>query len=143
MNELLKRRSLLPVQKPPPEVDEAAIAAIAARAGFPEAGFPEQTPPQSPANDGPLPRATEAQLPNSGIGAEPKPEPVKPPAAAPEVTGSRRRRTPTGRDHQFTTRLRQDTLDFIYDEANGRNIPVAQVIEEATEALKQLKRQGV
>lgn len=60
------------------------------------------------------------------------------PAAAP---AARRRRQPTGRDHQFNVRLRRDTLDFIYAEANARNIPVAQVIEEATEALKaQLSR---
>jgi hypothetical protein len=32
--------------------------------------------------------------------------------------------------------LRRDTLDFIYSQANERNIPVAQVIEEATEALR-------
>ena len=52
----------------------------------------------------------------------------------------RRRRQPTGRDHQFNVRLRRDTLDFIYAQANERNIPVAQVIEEAMEALKQRQR---
>jgi hypothetical protein len=56
---------------------------------------------------------------------------------APTDSSLRRRRQPTGRDHQFNTRLRRDTLDFIYAQANERNIPVAQVIEEATEALKQ------
>ena len=60
------------------------------------------------------------------------------PAVAPPRAGAspRRRRQPTGRDHQFNVRLRRDTLDFIYAQANERNIPVAQVIEEATEALK-------
>ena len=52
----------------------------------------------------------------------------------------RRRRQPTGRDHQFNVRLRRDTLDFIYAQANERNIPVAQVIEEAADALKRLQR---
>ena len=48
---------------------------------------------------------------------------------------------PAGRRHsgracRDQVRLRRDTLDFIYGQANERNIPVAQVIEEATEALK-------
>ncbi len=51
--------------------------------------------------------------------------------------GARRRhRQPTGRDHQFNVRLRRDTLDFIYGQANERNIPIAQVVEEMAEALK-------
>lgn len=60
------------------------------------------------------------------------------PTLAPPLADAspRRRRQPTGRDHQFNVRLRRDTLDFIYAEANERNIPVAQVIEEATGALK-------
>ena len=60
------------------------------------------------------------------------------PTLAPPLADAspRRRRQPTGRDHQFNVRLRRDTLDFIYAEANERNIPVAQVIEEASEALK-------
>ena len=60
---------------------------------------------------------------------------VTPPAVA-DQTGARRQRQPTGRDHQFNVRLRRDTLDFIYGQANGRNVPVAQVIEEMAEALK-------
>jgi hypothetical protein len=55
------------------------------------------------------------------------------PASSPEPR--RRQRQLTGRDHQFNVRLRRDTLDFIYSQANGRNVPVAQVIEEAIEAL--------
>jgi len=61
---------------------------------------------------------------------------VSPPAQSPESGLRRRQRQPTGRDHQFNVRLRRDTLDFVYGQANERNIPVAQVIEEATEALK-------
>jgi len=53
-----------------------------------------------------------------------------------EIKEFKRRRQLTGRDHQFNVRLRRDTLDFIYAVANERNIPIAQVIEEATEALK-------
>jgi hypothetical protein len=52
-------------------------------------------------------------------------------AAAP-----RRHRQPTGRVHQFNVRLRSDTVDFIYSQANSRNVPVAQVIEEMVEALR-------
>jgi hypothetical protein len=53
-------------------------------------------------------------------------------AAAP---GVRRRRQPTGRIHQFNVRLRAETLEVIYTQANERNIPVAQVIEEAIDLL--------
>jgi hypothetical protein len=59
------------------------------------------------------------------------------PAPSPADSGVRRRkRQPTGRDHQFNVRLRRETLDFIYGHANGRNVPVAQVIEEACDALR-------
>lgn len=51
------------------------------------------------------------------------------------AAGVRRKRQPTGRVHQFNVRLRADTLEAIYAEANGRNVPVAQVIEEAVSAL--------
>ncbi len=56
-----------------------------------------------------------------------------------EASALRRRRQPTGRDHQFNVRLRADTLQAIYDQANSRNVPIAQVIEEAMAALE---RQG-
>jgi hypothetical protein len=71
------------------------------------------------------------------------------PSAAPPIastasvtdSGSRRRqRQPTGREHQFNVRLRQETLDFIYGQANERNIPIAQVIEEMVEALKRAQQ---
>jgi hypothetical protein len=101
----LKRRALFPMQPAPQSVDETAIAAVAARNGFPMARVRETT---------------------SNPTAEPQ---------------ARRRRQLTGRDHQFNVRLRRDTLDFIYAVANERNIPVAQVIEEATEALR-AKAQG-
>jgi hypothetical protein len=109
MNEPLKRRALFPVQNPPQSVDETAIAVVAARNGFPEATtLPQQpTPPASKVASVPV-----------------------------EIKELKRRRQLTGRDHQFNVRLRRDTLDFIYAVANERNIPIAQVIEEATEALK-------
>ncbi len=104
MNEPLKRRNLLAVPSPSP-LPEEAIAAVAARNGFPA---------------------------------------VAPPVASPvSVTDSaarRRQRQPTGREHQFNVRLRQDTLDFIYGQANERNIPIAQVIEEMAEALKRAQQ---
>ncbi len=62
--------------------------------------------------------------------------PAVPVASAEDHSGARRQRQPTGRDHQFNVRLRRDTLDFIYGQANGRNVPVAQVIEEMADALK-------
>jgi hypothetical protein len=114
MNEPLNRRALFPVQNPPQSVDETAIAAVAARNGFPEA----TTLPQQPTP------------PASKVASVPAAQPLS------ETKGFKRRRQLTGRDHQFNVRLRRDTLDFIYAVANERNIPIAQVIEEATEALK-------
>jgi len=101
MSEPLKRRNLLAVPALSDPLPQEAIAAVAARNGFPAAAPPPAEGPQQA---------------DSGI--------------------RRRYRQPTGRDHQFNVRLRRDTLDFIYAQANERNIPVAQVIEEATEALR-------
>lgn len=106
MSEPLKRRNLVSLAPILDPLPEQAIAAIAARNGF-----------------------------------EPPASPVAPPAAQPALiqadsAARRRHRQPTGRDHQFNVRLRRDTLDFIYAQANDRNIPVAQVIEEAAEALR-------
>ena len=53
---------------------------------------------------------------------------------------ARRRRQPTGRVHQLNVRLRADTIESIYAQANERNIPVAQVIEEAMDALAASKK---
>lgn len=53
-----------------------------------------------------------------------------------------RQRQKTGRDHPFSVRLRADTRATIYDQANARNVPVAQVIEEAMAALEAQARQG-
>ena len=57
------------------------------------------------------------------------------PESSVSTTEFRRQRPPTGRVHQFNVRLRKDTLEAIYAQANGRNIPIAQVIEEAMQAL--------
>jgi hypothetical protein len=62
-------------------------------------------------------------------------EPEKTPNPDGNSGGSRRQRQPTGRIHQFNVRLRAETLDAIYAQANTRNVPVAQVIEEAIAAL--------
>ena len=48
---------------------------------------------------------------------------------------ARRRRQPTGRVHQLNVRLKAETIEFIYAQANSRNVPVAQVIEEAMAAM--------
>lgn len=71
---------------------------------------------------------------------------ASPPIEAPQAEAQpatitlRRNRHSAGRTEQFNVRLRPDTLEMIYDEANNRNIPLAQVIEEAIAALK--ARQG-
>ena len=44
-----------------------------------------------------------------------------------------RRKRATGRSLSFSVKLRADTLEYIYAIANGRNIPLAQVIEELVE----------
>jgi hypothetical protein len=62
-------------------------------------------------------------------------EPEKTPTPDGNSGGARRQRQPTGRIHQFNVRLRAETLDAIYAQANTRNVPVAQVIEEAIAAL--------
>jgi len=72
----------------------------------------------------------------NGFEVVPVPTPSEDSAATP-----RRNRQRTGRDHPFSVRLKQQTLDFIYGQANGRNIPVAEVIEEMAEAL-QRQQQG-
>lgn len=69
--------------------------------------------------------------------------PAPPSMSAPKADAAlspRRQRQPTGRDHQFNVRLKRETIDFIYAQANGRNVPIAQVIEEMVEALK--RQQG-
>ena len=45
-----------------------------------------------------------------------------------------KRERATGRNIPFTTRLRKDTMEYIYGQANSRNIPIAAVIEELVEA---------
>lgn len=114
MSEPLKRRNLLAVPSAPAPLPEEAIAAVAARNGFPAVAAP------------PVP--------------VPKPAPAPPRASAADSAAPRRQRQPTGRDHQFNVRLRQDTLDFIYGQANDRNVPIAQVIEEMVEAFKREPR---
>jgi hypothetical protein len=44
-----------------------------------------------------------------------------------------RRNRGAGRSIPFSLKLRKDTLDYIYEIANARNIPLAQVIEELVE----------
>ena len=61
-------------------------------------------------------------------------------ANAPDNQAAGRQRQKTGRDHMFSTRLRADTRASIYDQANARNVPVAQVIEEAMAALEAMQR---
>jgi hypothetical protein len=55
----------------------------------------------------------------------------------------RRQRQLTGRVHQFNVRLRRETVDFIYEQANSRNVPIAQVIEEMADALMRQRGEGM
>ncbi|MGE0281370.1 MAG: hypothetical protein AB7P20_12275 [Rhizobiaceae bacterium] len=92
-------------------------------------------PPQQP------PAVSEAEI--AAIASRNGFQPASQPAARPSNdTGEtpRRQRPPTGRVHQFNVRLRRETVDFIYAQSNGRNVPIAQVIEEMAEALK--RQQG-
>ena len=81
-----------------------------------------------------LPEATIAEV--AARNGFPNAAPLVPASTIADQSGARRQRQPTGRNHQFNVRLRRDTLDFIYAQANERNIPVAQVIEDMAEALK-------
>ena len=63
-------------------------------------------------------------------------QPAPTPSGDTGTTTPRRQRQLTGRVHQFNVRLRRETVDFIYEQANSRNVPIAQVIEEMAEALK-------
>ncbi len=58
------------------------------------------------------------------------------PPPAPAPAPPRRQRKPIGRTQQFNVRLHPDTVAEIYAEANGRDIPIAQVIEEAIALLR-------
>jgi hypothetical protein len=67
-------------------------------------------------------------------------QPAPPTPASDTGAIPRRQRQLTGRVHQFNVRLRRGTVDFIYEQANSRNVPIAQVIEEMEEAFK--RQQG-
>ena len=92
--------------------------------------------------DRPTPRIAEADIAATagrhGF-VEPAADPAGPPGvseAAGRPSAARRQRQPTGRVHQLNVRLRAQTIESIYTLANGRDIPVAQVIEEAMAALE-------
>ncbi|MBB3588976.1 hypothetical protein [Sphingomonas sp. BK481] len=53
-----------------------------------------------------------------------------------------RRTRGAGRSVPFSLKLRPDTLEYIYSIANGRNIPLAQVIEELVDAHMRSSQQG-
>ena len=53
-----------------------------------------------------------------------------------------RRNRGAGRSIPFSLKLRKDTLDYIYEIANGRNIPLAQVIEELVDVHARSAEQG-
>lgn len=56
-------------------------------------------------------------------------------AAVDQPTSARRVRRTTGRSVPFSVKLRPDTMEQIYGIANSRDIPLAQVIEEAIALL--------
>lgn len=116
------RRNLLAgldrVRAPQPDPTDAAIAAVAERHGF---ASPEPTPPPAP------PEAA---------------TPVREPEDEPQQVTLRRRRPLLKRNQQFNVRLREDTVNAIYSEANDRNVPIAQVIEEMVETFRAAKERG-
>lgn len=55
-------------------------------------------------------------------------------------TKHRHRRVASGRTLQFNVKLVQPTIDYIYEIANTRDIPLAQVIEEFVELHRSASR---
>jgi hypothetical protein len=125
MSEPARRRNLLAgldkVQAPAPGADDALIAAVAERHGFAPA----------PETESASPSVTSPTAPTQDEHHEPDDD---------ELYGSqitvRRRRKPKGRTEQLNVRLRPDTIASIYEEANRRDVPIAQVIEEMVEAFQ-------
>jgi ABC-type uncharacterized transport system YnjBCD ATPase subunit len=66
---------------------------------------------------------------------------AEPRSSTPQIV--RRQRQPIGRNFQLNVKLRRETRDAIFEEANARNVPVAQVIEEAIEAKRGASDAGV
>lgn len=58
-----------------------------------------------------------------------------------EVEKPKRERGPK-RDQPFSVKLRLETTRYIYEQANSRNVPIAQVIEEMAEAHAAATGQG-
>jgi hypothetical protein len=114
MNEPVRRNLLAGLDRKPAAApaDDAAIAAVAERHGF---------------------SRTDAPLPEPAAPSAPRPVPTE--SDTQQVT-MRRRRKLLGRTQQFNVRLRPETVDTIYEEANGRDVPIAQVIEEMVEAFR-------
>lgn len=116
MTEPARRNLLAGLERRQPEQrepDDAAIVRVAERHGFARS---EAAPPPAAAPAAPVPVDDGEH----------------------EVT-LRRRRKLRNRTQQFNVRLRPDTVDVIYEEANGRDVPIAQVIEEMVEAFQALK----
>lgn len=60
--------------------------------------------------------------------------------AANQVPTPPRRKRASGRTLQFNVKLAQPTIDYIYEIANTRDIPLAQVIEEFVELHRSASR---
>lgn len=95
-------------EAPPEAVAPHVVKEASARAGFRETA------------SSPAPSAPRRAQPSSAD---------KPPLRR----GTRRR---TGRVHQFSTRLRRETLEAIYKYADAEEISLAEVIERAMAALQ-------
>jgi hypothetical protein len=54
-----------------------------------------------------------------------------------------RRKRMTGRSVPFSIKLRADTLEYIYEIANERDVPLAQVIEELVEVHARQQRRAI
>ena len=90
------------------------------------ANIPSQPSPAAPIADDQVIRETAERHGFTGAGSAP-----------PTL---RRKRSGAGRTYQLNVRVRPDTASVIYEEANRRDVPIAQVLEEAIDALLALRR---
>lgn len=69
--------------------------------------------------------------------AVPSAEPAAPPAAPPaSAAATARKRQGAGRTHQFTTRIKPEAAVIMIGDSVARNVPIAEVLEEALADLK-------
>lgn len=135
------RRALGPALTPTPsrDIDPDLIRQAAEKTGFTETTPSPPAPPLQPvatAALAPAPVSKPVIAPTA-----PKAAPSAPSAPEADLVLYRQARK-SERDKPFTTRLKAETKAAIYAQVNGRDVPVAQVIEEAIAALLEKQAQG-